>query len=129
MARYSEIDATIYVLKELNWWSTLDNKISDELENGRLDSVLDDLKQVNNLLTNLENSTSMLSILPILFTRKDQLAESVKASFAKEWDKAVSIEVTDDLASLHLTRDCDGTIPSFPANFRLGCSHIASKVL
>src|SRR5271156_2909297 len=35
ITRYSEIDATIYVLKELNRWSTLDNKISDELENGR----------------------------------------------------------------------------------------------
>lgn len=116
MNQKREIDATISLLLQLQQWAQVVDDVESALERNQLDSVRQLLLVANNLLSNLEKQTRMVSILPKMLARKDILTASINDAFAAQWDGMITIDANKEGTTLAITEDARGKSPSHVAN-------------
>lgn len=116
MNQKREIDATISILLQLQQWVQVVDAIESALERNRLDSVRQFLLLANNLLSNLETQTRIVSILPKMLARRDLLGASINDAFAAQWDGMITIDVNKEGTTLAITDDASGKSLSHVAN-------------
>jgi hypothetical protein len=128
MNQKREIDATISILLQLQQWVQVVDAIESALERNRLDSVRQLLLMANNLLSNLEKQTRMISILPKMLARRDLLGASINDAFVAQWDGMITIDANKEGTTLAITDDTNGKSPNHVANQKKGLTAIVTNL-